>query len=579
MLLLAVTSLLYSLSLVIGLSPLRALSLSIDTNILGDQAKFPDLYEASVVELQQGLDGELFSSVDLVKAYFARIDEVNLKGPALRAVLEINPSALEEAAALDKERKVSGKRSMLHGIPILLKDNIATVASEGMNTTAGSFSLLGSVVPEDAGVVKRLRKAGAIILGKANLSEFAHFRGNLPSGWSGRGGQNTNAYFPNADPCGSSSGSGVAASIGLAAVTLGSETDGSITCPSSNNNAVGIKPTVGLTSRAGVIPISANQDTIGPIVRSVSDAAIVLSVIAGKDPNDNFTLAQPDVVPDYSKALDPDAFKGKRIGVPRAVFLQRGFNDPEVVAAFETALDTIRDLGATVVDPADLPSAAEILASNNETIVLDVDFKVELNAYYEALLENPSGVRSLADLIAFNDANPELEEPVNFTDQSELIESQATNGFNAAYFQALNFDHELGRTRGIDAALQEHDLDALVLPATGLTTTPAAIAGYPIVTGTRTTIRALDLQPNVLTVFAVPLGFFSDNVTIESAGPLTVYPAPGVPYGLSFFAGAFSEFELVGLGFAYEQKTKTRLARKAFPAAIPKTQLKDVVGV
>ncbi|ESK92746.1 glutamyl-trna amidotransferase subunit a [Moniliophthora roreri MCA 2997] len=517
------------------------------------KAKFPDLYEAGVTELQAGLDAGLFNSVDLVKAYFARIDETSF----LNAVLEKNPSALAEAAVLDKERRSSGKRSLLHGIPILLKDNIATIASEGMNTTAGSFSLLGSVVPEDAGVVKRLRKAGAIILGKANLSEFAHFRGNLPSGWSGRGGQNTNAYFPNADPCGSSSGSGVAASIGLVTVTLGSETDGSITCPSSNNNAVGIKPTVGLTSRAGVIPISANQDTIGPITRSVSDAAIVLSVIAGKDPNDNFTLAQPDTVPDLTKNLDVNALKGKRIGVPRAVFFTPGFNDPSVVAAFEEALKTIESLGATVVDPADLPSAAEIRRSNNETIVLDVDFKVQLDAYYQALVENPSGVRSLADLIAFNDANPELEEPVNFTDQSELIAAEATVGFDSNYTQALAFNHELGRTRGIDAALQEHNLDALVLPATGLTTTPAAIAGYPIVT--------------------VPLGFFPDNVTIESAGPLTVYPAPGVPFGLSFFGTAFSEFDLVGFAFAYEQKTKTRLARKAFAAAIPKTQLADVM--
>ncbi|KAF9442738.1 amidase signature enzyme, partial [Macrolepiota fuliginosa MF-IS2] len=282
---------------------------------------FPDLYEASVEELQRGLESGLFTSVDLVKAYFARIDEVNLKGPELRAIIELNPSALDQAAALDQERKKTGARGLLHGIPIILKDNIATVASEGMNTTAGSFSLLGSIVPDDAGVVKRLRAAGAIILGKANMSEWAEFRGNLPNGWSGRGLQCTNAYFPNADPCGSSAGSGVSTSIGLTAVSLGTETDGSITCPSSNNNLAGIKPTVGLTSRAGVIPISEHQDTVGPMTRSMTDAAIVLSVIAGKDPNDNFTLAQPDVVPDYTKALNKNALRGKRIGVPRHVFL------------------------------------------------------------------------------------------------------------------------------------------------------------------------------------------------------------------------------------------------------------------
>ncbi|KAK1220637.1 hypothetical protein PQX77_016588 [Marasmius sp. AFHP31] len=390
-LLLAVPCMIYLLTFASALSPSKFSGSR-------DLSKFPDLYEASVIELQQGLDDGFFTSVDLVKAYFARIEEVNLKGPALRAVLEINPSALEQAAVLDKERKLLGKRTLLHGIPVLLKDSIATVASEGMNTTAGSFSLLGSVVPEDAGVVKRLRKAGAIILGKANLSEFSHARDEFqPSGWSGLGGQNTNAYFPNADPCGSSSGSGVSASIGLVTVTLGGETDGSITCPASNNNVVGIKPTVGLTSRAGgivfptttqrhlaltyipriAIPITRNQDTIGPITRSISDAAIVLSVIAGKDPNDNFTLAQPDVVPDYDKALDPNALKGKRIGVPRKVFLEERFTELEVIDAFEKALETIRELGATVVDPADLPSAQEIFDSHgNETIVAEVDFKV-----------------------------------------------------------------------------------------------------------------------------------------------------------------------------------------------------------
>ncbi|KAF8996738.1 amidase signature enzyme [Cyathus striatus] len=476
-------------------------------NAASSKTAFPDLYEASVLELQDGLDKGLFTSVDLVEAYFARIEEVNLKGPELRAVLEMNPSALATAAELDKERKTKGKRSLMHGIPILLKDNIATTASEGLNTTAGSFSLLGSIVPDDA--------AGAIILGKANLSEFAEFRGNLASGWSGRGGQCTNAYFPNADPCGSSSGSGVAASIGLVAVTLGSETDGSITCPSSNNNLAGIKPSVGLTSRAGVIPISSHQDTVGPMTRSLTDAAIVLSVIAGPDPNDNFTLVQPSPVPDFTKALNANALKGKRIGVPRTVFLNDSIsgNDPFVNVQFEKALDVIRGLGATVVDPADLESAEEIVNSNNETIVLDVDFKVF----------NPSGVRSLADLIKFNDANPTLEEPTNFTDQSEP---------QCVFFQALAFDQDLGSTRGIDATLKKFKLDALVLPAPGFTTVPAAIVGYPIVT--------------------VPLGFYPQNVTIGSAGPLTVYPAPG-----------FSEFELIGLAFAYEQKTKTRLERKA----------------
>ncbi|KAJ7888711.1 amidase signature enzyme [Mycena leptocephala] len=446
----------------------------------------PDLYEASVPELQAGLDAGHFSSVDLVKAYFARIEEVNINGPGLRAVIELNPSALKQAELLDIERGRTGKRSDLHGIPILLKK------------------------------------------WKANLSEWAHFRGNVASGWSGRGGQASSAYFPHADPCGSSSGSGIATSIGLAA-----------------NNVVGIKPTLGLTSRAGVIPLSAHQDTIGPMTRSLTDAAIVLS---------------PPVVPDFTKALNKNALKGKRIGVPRRVFLNDSMteNDPSIGVAFEEALITIKALGATVVDPTDLPSADEFIATGTRTRVLNVDFKVQLNQYLEGLIENPSGVRSLADLIKFNDDNPTLEKPEGYEDQSEFVQAEATNGFDAEYFATLARNYDIGSTRGIDFVLKKFNLDAIVLPSHGFTTTPAAIVGYPIVT--------------------VPLGFLPDNVTIGSAGPETVYPAPGVPFGLSFLGTAFSDFELISFGFAYEQKTQTRLMRKAYPAAIPKTQLKDVIG-
>ncbi|KAG6867533.1 hypothetical protein C0993_001583 [Termitomyces sp. T159_Od127] len=520
---------------------------------------YPDLYEASIAELQAGLGAGHFSSEDLVKTYFARIEEVNLKGPSLRAVLEINPTALSRAAELDAERQEKGPRGALHGIPVLLKDNIATVAREGMNTTAGTFGLQHSVVPDDAGIVKRLRAAGAIILGKTNLSELAHYRGKCASGWSGVGGQTTNAYYPSANPSGSSSGSAVAASIGLAAVTIGTETDGSIISPSGLNNIVGIKPTVGLTSRAGV-PISSHQDTVGPMARCVADAAVVLSAIAGKDPDDSDTLSQPDVIPDFSNALNSRALEGKRIGVPRRVFLddEKGSRS-DVLVSFEEALEVIRSLGATVVDPADLPSADEIKASNSETIVLDVDFKIGLNKYLSNLISNPSGVRTMADLIKFNDDHPDLEEPEGFEDQSILIRSEATGGYDSTFAAALAANRDLGAIRGIDAALQQHNLDALVLPSDGLTSTPPAIAGYPVI--------------------SVPLGFFSENVAIGSAGPRTVYPAPGVPFGLSFLGTAFSDFDLIGFAYAYESKTKTRHLRKAFPAAIPKTQLKDILGL
>ncbi|KJA23796.1 hypothetical protein HYPSUDRAFT_66167 [Hypholoma sublateritium FD-334 SS-4] len=527
---------------------------------------YPDLYEASVVELQTGLDAGHFSSVDLVKAYFARIDEVNIKGPGLRAVLEVNPSALAQAAGLDEEREKKRKRSQLHGIPILLKDNIATVASEGMNTTAGSYSLVGSVPPEDAGVVKRLRVAGAIILGKANLSEWSYFRGargELPGGWSARGGQATTAYYPHGDACGSSTGSAIAASIGLAAVTLGTETDGSIISPSSKNNVVGMKPTVGLTSRAGVIPVSVEQDSVGPITRSVADAAIVLSVIAGPDANDAATHAQPSSVPDYMGALSRDALRGKRIGVPRCVYLDPRLSeaDPSVLVAFEAALDVLRGLGAEVVDPADLPSADDIYESKNESIVLGVDGKIGLNEYLAWLKESPTGVRSLADIIKFNDENPALEKPEGFEGQSRLISANETSGRDDRYLAALAFDHKVGRTLGIDAALKNHKLDALVLPSADSAWQPAALAGYPVIT--------------------IPLGFYPDTVSIKLNNGSQTRPvlcAPGMPFGITFFGTAYSEFELLGFAFAFEQATHARLARRAYPEAIPMTQLRDIVG-
>ncbi|KAG8711031.1 hypothetical protein FRC09_020808, partial [Ceratobasidium sp. 395] len=496
--------------------------------------------------------------VDLVKAYLARIDEVNMEGPALRAVIETNPSALEQAAALDAERKRSGKRSVLHGIPIMLKDNIATLASEGTNTTAGSYALLGSIVPGDATVAVKLRKAGAILLGKANLSEWSHMRGLLAAGWSGRGGQATNPYYPGGDPFGSSSGSAIAAAIGLAAGSLGTDTHGSIVCPSSFNNLVGIRPTVGLTSRAGVIPISAHQDTVGPMTRNVADAATILTIIAGRDKNDNYTLAAPDRIPDYTQYLDAGSVRGKRFGVPRIVFM----NDtlfkihPSVHLAFANALEIIRSLGGIVVDPADLPSATEIMENRNETLVLGVDMKIQINAYLKNLRSIPTGATTLSKIIVYNDEHKDLEEPEGYVDQIGLRWAGATLGYNSSYYNAIHNNYDIGRTRGIDATLITHKLDALILPSNEHTAVPAAIAGYPIVTG---------FHPE-------------DTVVVpKSAGPNTVFPAPGIPFGLSFLGTAYSEPSLIGFAYAYEQKTQVRLQRRAYSAAVPKTQLKDVV--
>ncbi|CAE7219344.1 unnamed protein product [Rhizoctonia solani] len=554
-----------------------------------ETSRFPDLYEASIRELECGLDNGYFTSVDLVKAYIKRIEQVNHKGPKLRAVLEINPRVLEQAALLDHERSNGAKRSPLHGIPMLVKDNIATWADEGMNTTAGSYALLGSIVPGDATVITKLRKAGAILLGKSNMSEWAAFRDwGLDSGWSGRGGQTTSPYYPGADPCGSSSGSGVATAIGLAAASLGTETDGSIICPSSYNNLIGIKPTVGLTSRAGVIPITLHQDTIGPMTRNVADAAIILSVIAGYDPKDNYTSTAPPIIPDYTSFLDPNAIRGKRFGVPRKVFtddLATG-NHPSINVEFNKALNTIRSLGGVVVDPADIPS----VASADDwfmRILLPmymVDFKVDLNEYFNSLNFIPTNVTTLEHLIAFNNNFPQLEQPGSYKGQSLFIESQKTKGYNASYFAALETKLKLGREEGIDAALRSHNLDALVLPSNGLTTAIAAMAAYPIVSGkaqfmVESTSLATDMVP-------VPLGFHPENVEIvtsspsrgifTTAAPHTFFPAPGMPFGLAFLGTAYSEPDLIGFAYAYEQKTRTRLGRRAFFSAIPSTQLEDL---
>ncbi|KAF8235335.1 amidase signature enzyme [Tricholoma matsutake] len=516
------------------------------------QGSFPDLYEATIAELQEGMVRGHFSSVDLVRAYFARIDEVNLAGPALRAVIELNPSALAQAAALDEERKTKGPRGPLHGIPIILKDNIATLASDGMNTTAGSFALLGSIPPRDATVAAKLRAAGAVVIGKANLSEWANFRGVVPNGFSGRGGQSNCPYYPMADPSGSSSGSSISTAIGLAAASLGTETDGSIVSPSSRNNIVGIKPTVGLTSRAGVIPISVHQDTIGPIARTVTDAAVILTIIAGQDPLDNFTAAAPETVPDYTKALKKDGLRGVRLGIPR---LFQG-SDLNIIAAFNESLAIFKTLGATIVDGTEFPLVEELLNSNNETIVLDTDFKVNVGTYISGLTYVPTGVTDLADLIQFNvnHTNLELVEPY-WTSQSEFIQAENTT-MDAAYFTALAFDYEMGRAQGIDATLKEFNLDALLLPTDGFTSVPAAIAGYPLVT--------------------VPLGFQPDTVNATPATPL-VENAPGLPFGIAFMGTGFSELQLIQYAYAYEQATHNRLKHLAYPAAIPRTQLVDVI--
>ncbi|KAF8143819.1 amidase signature enzyme [Mycena galopus ATCC 62051] len=518
---------------------------------------FPDLYEATIAELQAGLAAGDFTSVDLVNAYYARISEVN---DELHAVIETNPTALAQAAALDEQRKQGTTLGPLHGIPMLVKDNIATRFEDGMNTTAGSYALLNSVVPGDATVMAKLRQAGAIILGKTNLSEWAAFGSLAPNGWSGRGGQTTNPYYPKGDPCGSSSGSGVAAAIGLAAATLGTETAGSITCPANANNVVGVKPTVGLTSRTGVIPISQHQDTVGPLTRTVTDAAIVLSVIAGKDSTDNYTNAQPDSVPDYTTFLNTTALKGARLGVPRTVFIDTTYGPVPGAAAFTIALQTMKNLGAIITDPANVPTALDILT--NPATVINTDLKFDIQAYLATLTSIPTNVHNISDIVAFNDAHKDLEEPAldAYVEWNLHFDLAEPTQINDTYLQAVQTDIELGGSKGIDAVLQQYNLDALVLPVSSFMYELAGFVGYPIVT--------------------VPLGFLpNDTVPDTNGGADTpISTAPGLPFGLTFVGTAFSESKLLAFAYAYEQATQTRLNRTAYEAATPKTQLVDVVG-
>ena len=503
------------------------------------QAAAPfDLEEATIASLISDQQSGKRTARAITEEYLARIDAIDRNGPALRSVIERNPDALTIADALDVERKTKGMRGRLHGIPVLIKDNIDT--ADRMSTTAGSLALEGSIAARDAFVVARLREAGAIVLGKTNLSEWANFRStHSASGWSGRGGLVLNPYALDRSACGSSSGTATAIAANLAAIGVGTETNGSIVCPSAATALVGVKPTLGLVSRSGIIPIAHSQDTAGPMTRTVEDAAIVLDALAGPDTRDSATTAPRRRQVPYRAALDRNALRGARIGVARAVYF--GYNDVTDQIA-ESAIADMKAQGAVIVDPANIPNAGTYDASVME--VLLYEFKADLNRYLGAL--GPSvPVHSLADLIAFNEANRLREMP--FFGQELFLSAQKKGPLTEkAYRDALARNHRLSRTEGIDAVMDKYRLDALIAPTgnpawtadlvngdhfVGSSSTPAAVAGYPTVT--------------------VPAG-----------------SAFGLPVGISFIGRAWRDDLVLKLAYAYEQATKHRRP-PAFPASAP----------
>jgi len=507
--------------------------------LFADADPYPELVEVTIPELQAKMKSGVLTSRRLVEMYLERIKQVDTK---TRSVLELNPDALAIADQMDKERKKGKLRSPLHGIPVLIKDNIDT--ADKMHTTAGSLALLDAPTPkQDAFVAARLRKAGAVILGKTNLSEWANFRSTRSiSGWSGRGLQTNNPYFLDQNPCGSSSGSGVSVSANLCAAAVGTETNGSIICPSVTNGIVGIKPTVGLVSRSGIIPISHSQDTSGPMARTVTDAAIMLTAMAGTDKNDSATAeADKHAAKDYTKFLDLQGLKSARLGL---VTFPPQRNADAWKAYYQPFLDKMRDAGATLVE-VKFPDFGQN-AGNDRTAVLQFEFKADLNKYLAA---RGGTYTTLEQLIKFNDDNKDKELPK--FGQEIFVSSQARGDLtDKAYLEALANVRKQTREDGIDALLAANKLDAFVGPTSGAAWSIAAVAGYPSIT--------------------VPLGL-RDVPSAAASGNLPAAPATIQPAGMFFFGTAWSEPTLIKYAYAFEQMTKGRVTPQFLPT-FPKTK-------
>lgn len=487
-----------------------------------------DLDELTVDELQRGMGTGKYTAQSLTRKYLDRIDDIDKHGPAINSIIELNPEALGIATDLDRERKAGRVRGRLHGIPVLIKDNIDT--HDRMTTTAGSLALGGSIPLQDSTVARKLRDAGAVILAKTNLSEWANFRSShSSSGWSGRGGQTRNPYVLDRNPCGSSSGTGAAIAANLATIGVGTETDGSVVCPSNANSLVGIKPTLGLVSRAGIVPIAHSQDTAGPMCRTVTDAAILLGVLTGTDSRDDATKASGGKFQlDYTKSLDASGLKGARIGVHRKAF---GFNDA-VDKLMNDCIDIIKRRGATIVDPADIPTQGKF--DDSELEVLLYEFKADLNSYL-ALLGPRAPVKSLKEIIDFNEQYRDREMP--WFGQDIMTKAQAKGPLTEkAYRDALAKNLRLSRKEGIDLVMDKNKLNALIAPTGGPAWTTDWVNGDHF-TGGYSTASAVAGYPHI----TVPAGYVF-----------------GLPVGISFFGRAWSEPTLIKFAYAFEQATKAR---------------------